>query len=316
MGGDWYVHKETSSVVLTGSETGWSYNSTYKVFWIRNYDAGMTGYDYSATGYSDKISNRFVYHASSGNNASLADGLYENSSQTGLSMLLFHHAASASLSNWQTWLGSNNTTVYYVLAKPYDELITDSSLVGQLNALLAATLSSGTNSVSVSATTGHAPVLLDVALYPSDLPVATSGALGTVSVGSGLAITASGMLTADAGAIFASRRTALYVNASGTNGSFTVKSAFSNFDLVEIIYRDANLSYKSITIPGTATAFVCDIAHPGASSTVQWYISRWTISGVNATVSATCTRKALASSSLSTTTEQAIYITGVYGIKL
>ena len=314
MGGNWYVHKETSSVVLTGAETGWSYNSTYKVFWIRNYDAGMTGYDYSATGYSDKISNRFVYHALSGNNASLADGLYENSTQAGLSMLLFHHAASTSLSSWQTWLGSNNTTVYYVLAQPYDEMITDSSLVGQLNALLTATLSSGTNSVSVSATTGHAPVLLDVALYPSDLPVATSGALGAVSVGSGLAITASGMLTADAGAILASRRTTLYENSQGTKASFAVSSAFSNFNAIEITYRDGNDNYAIRTIPGIATNFVLDISHPGASSTVYWYISRYIVSGTTITVGANNTRKAI-SNSITSTTTQDIYVLKVVGIK-
>ena len=274
----------------------------------------MTGYDYSATGYSDKISNRFVYHASSGNNASLADGLYENSTQTSLSMLLFHHAASASLSSWQTWLGSNNTTVYYVLAEPYDELITDSSLVGQLNALLAATLSSGTNSVSVSATTGHAPVLLDVALYPSDLPVATSGALGAVSVGSGLSITPSGTLSADASAIMSSRRTTIFDNREGVKTTFNVSMAFSNFNAIEITYRDGNYNYAVRTIPGIATNFVLDIAHPGASSTVYWYISRYIVSGTTITVGANNTRKAI-SNSITSTATQDIYVLKIVGIR-
>ena len=112
-----------------------------------------------------------------------------------------------------------------------------------------------------------------------------------------------------------SSRTNIFSSTSGDNGNITVSSPFSNFDLVEIIYRDANLSFKSITIPGSATAFVCDIAHPGGSSTVQWYISRWTVNGTTLTASATCTRKALASSSLSTFTEKDIYITAIYGIK-
>lgn len=111
-------------------------------------------------------------------------------------------------------------------------------------------------------------------------------------------------------------RTNIFSSTSGENGNISVSSAFSNFDLVEIIYRDANLSFKSVTIPGSATAFVCDIAHPGGNSTVQWYISRWTVSGTTLTASTTCARKALASSSFSSFTEKDIYITNIYGIKL
>lgn len=110
-------------------------------------------------------------------------------------------------------------------------------------------------------------------------------------------------------------RETIYTSTSGTNASFTTTSAMSNYDEVEITYRDANSNYALKRVPGAAGSFVLDIAHPGANSTVQWYISRWTINGANATVSAACMRKAIASTSLSTFVEKDIYITRITGIK-
>lgn len=110
-------------------------------------------------------------------------------------------------------------------------------------------------------------------------------------------------------------RDIIYDNASGTNGNFSTTTAMSSYDEVEICYRDGNYNYALKRIPGAAGNFVLDIAHPGGSSTVQWYVSRWTVSGVNATASATCMRKAIASTSFSTTTEKDIYITRITGIR-
>lgn len=110
-------------------------------------------------------------------------------------------------------------------------------------------------------------------------------------------------------------RDIIYDNASGTNGNFSTTTAMSSYDEVEICYRDGNYNYALKRIPGAAGNFVLDIAHPGGSSTVQWYVSRWSVSGVNATASATCMRKAIASTSVSTTTEKDIYITRITGIR-
>lgn len=50
-----------------------------------------------------------------------------------------------------TWLASNPVTVYYVLATPTTTEITNSELVGQLEAILQAYLYTGTNNVSNNA---------------------------------------------------------------------------------------------------------------------------------------------------------------------
>ena len=41
----------------------------------------------------------------------------------------------SSLANFKTWLSTHNTIVYYVLETEQDILITDSTLISQLNAL-------------------------------------------------------------------------------------------------------------------------------------------------------------------------------------
>lgn len=134
-GSSYMLRKETGKVVLNGSETGWNYNSDNKVFWIRYGDAGLRGYTNSSTGYCEKMCDYFTYHAQSGNNPSLADGLYENSATTNTSMLLFHHSASTTLSAFQTWLSNHPITIYYVAGSAQVTTLTNATLVSQIENL-------------------------------------------------------------------------------------------------------------------------------------------------------------------------------------
>ena len=109
-------------------------------------------------------------------------------------------------------------------------------------------------------------------------------------------------------------RTVLYNNASGTNTDFTTTAAMSGYDAVEITYRDGNQNYETKTVPGSASSFVLDISHPGADSTVYWYVSRFLVSGTSVTVGANNTRKAITASGVTSTSAQDIYVTGVVGI--
>ena len=110
-------------------------------------------------------------------------------------------------------------------------------------------------------------------------------------------------------------RDIIYNNGSGTNANFSTTTAMSNYDEVEISYRDGNQNYAFKRIPGAAGSFVLDMAHPGANNTVYWYISRYIVSGTNVTVGANNTRKAIGASSITTTATQDIYITRVTGIR-
>ena len=109
-------------------------------------------------------------------------------------------------------------------------------------------------------------------------------------------------------------RETIYTSTSGTNANFSTTSAMSNYDEVEITYRDGNSNYACRTVPGSAGSFVLDISHPGASGTVYWYISRFIVSSTSITVGANNVRKAI-STSIASTTAQDIYITKMVGIK-
>lgn len=109
-------------------------------------------------------------------------------------------------------------------------------------------------------------------------------------------------------------RDTIYSNSSGTNANFSTTSAMSNYDDVEITFRDGNSNYATRTVPGSAGSFVLDISHPGGSSTVYWYISRFIVGGTSITVGANNVRKAI-STTISSTNSQDIYITKMVGIK-
>lgn len=103
--------------------------------------------------------------------------------------------------------------------------------------------------------------------------------------------------------------------ATKKNASFTTTSAMSNYDDVEITFRDGNSNYATRTVPGSSGSFVLDIVHPGASSVAFWYISRFIVGGTNITIGANNMRKALQATGLTTTASQDIYITKMVGIK-
>lgn len=110
-------------------------------------------------------------------------------------------------------------------------------------------------------------------------------------------------------------RDIIYNNGSGTNANFSTTTAMSNYDEVEISYRDGNQNYAFKRIPGPAGSFVLDVVHPGANSVAFWYISRYLVSGTNITVGANNMRKAIGASSITTTAAQDIYITRIVGIR-
>jgi hypothetical protein len=57
------------------------------------------------------------------------------------------------LAQWKTWLSTHNVSVYYVLATPTVEEITDSSLINDLNNLEDAKSYNGTTNITITAET-------------------------------------------------------------------------------------------------------------------------------------------------------------------
>lgn len=70
-----------------------------------------------------------------------------------------------SANDFKTWLASNPVTIYYVLATPTETQITDTTLIGQLDALGAMKLFVGENNLLVMASGTNLPATLEGSYY-------------------------------------------------------------------------------------------------------------------------------------------------------
>ena len=159
--GVWNKVENVGSVIIDGSELWWGYSSNNKVFWNDLGNIGIKGY---SKGYVSKICNRFKYHAQSGNNSSLEDGLYENSSPTTASQVVFHYSAITTVEDWKTWLSNNPTQIDYVLAEPTYTPITDQALISALDELEQLILHKGYNYITATSVNG-VKAQLDLSYY-------------------------------------------------------------------------------------------------------------------------------------------------------
>lgn len=148
-GGDWYMHKETGKVILDGSnDEGWiatgdrvRNNSIYGLL----YNSGST-YNY----YSNQLRNANSERT-------------ENSFNVGGSAIFVKATTkTTTVSNWITWLSSNNLIIYGALATPTDTKITDATLISELEALLNASTYDGKTDFMVTATGTNLPAPLQL----------------------------------------------------------------------------------------------------------------------------------------------------------
>lgn len=201
-GDSWYLHKETTSVTLNGSETWYIWNGNLYIESITDYNrtsnvpfcsvykgTAMTAGTLTPTAANDKTI-RF------GNNANLVNRLFIIDSNF------------ANVADFKAWLSTNNLKVYYALAASADIAITDGSLITQLNALLSARAYDGSTSITTSGDlaasltveafkngwSGTVNGLIDDIDDLSKRP-ATPSALGLVKVGDGLDVSTDGELS-------------------------------------------------------------------------------------------------------------------------
>lgn len=124
---NWYIEKNIAKVVLNGSETGWSYNSG-NGFLLLNTDTtfskrNLTIYDGFCNYFSvNKNSNTWTNVNYVGWNSANTFWLKDNGS------------IATSVADFKTWLSTNNVNVYYILANPTYEIITNDYLIEQLEA--------------------------------------------------------------------------------------------------------------------------------------------------------------------------------------
>lgn len=161
--GKWYLNKQIGRVVLDGSETWSGYttldndetswfqatplNDALNVLAISNsylYSDYFSIYNCYSKGY--KIPG-MCYHTDKKIQVRFPNNLLSDTS-----------SLAARIASFKDWLSNNNTTVYYVLATPTYEEITDSTLISQLEAIKY----SCDNQTNISQTNTDKPFILDV----------------------------------------------------------------------------------------------------------------------------------------------------------
>ena len=149
--GNWYLHQEIGKVVFDGSERWQS-------------EAAANGYyRYNVASYLNALSpnamnNRFTERINQGH------GEYEycyvqNDVGSVHIQLLQNRISSSSVNDFKNWLSNNKVDLYYILATPTDTLITDTTLIEQLNSLSNATSYDDVTNIS---TEGNLAVVISV----------------------------------------------------------------------------------------------------------------------------------------------------------
>lgn len=132
-GGTWKIHKATGKRVIDGTEDGWVWSDTNRYTVATSNVGARLG-----------LSNNFTYQNYNGAPSTDSPSFDVSSN---LASIGFFDDTISSLTNFKTWLGSHPTTVYYALATPTDNAITEQALIDQLNALGASSLYVGVNNI-------------------------------------------------------------------------------------------------------------------------------------------------------------------------
>lgn len=143
--GKWYLHKEIGKVVYDGTETNWNrfeIGSNIIQYYIdlntkHNANIPLAKSNYFRSG--------VLSHRGAG---------YENSVYTYSGGIAFNPNSFPTLEDWKTWLSTHNTEVYYVLATPTTEEITESNYPTLYNQLNAIKLFEGTNHITITNESG------------------------------------------------------------------------------------------------------------------------------------------------------------------
>lgn len=146
-GGVWFLEKQIGKVVLNGSETWYSIQMTnvygyYTVIGAKP-NTSATTLTNCFTNYFSEVTPSQNWATTSGNTNFV---ILNNSGY----LRFTKGETSNELATFKTWLGTNNVTIYYVLANAEITEITDTTLLDSLNEMLGETLLEGANVISIS----------------------------------------------------------------------------------------------------------------------------------------------------------------------
>ena len=162
--GNWYIHKEIGKYIFDGSEEGWNVrqgsNPNLYTYYLRN---NYVQNSIKESGVNK--SNRFIENNTPG--LLQVDGGFRITEYNLINriFLCVNSNIANIIINFKTWLSTHNTTVYYILATPTDTIITDTTLIEQLNAI---ELYKNINNINVSSANLSGILKLDY--YSTDNP--------------------------------------------------------------------------------------------------------------------------------------------------
>lgn len=149
--GKWYKHSEIGKVVLDGSEN-WIFSGSATTPTNRSVIQLFNRINPLNDNY---LSNYFIKGSTTPNRIVIGTTIFVSLDDT-ITGVVSGDTNEQKTAKLKSWLVSNNTIVYYILATPTNEEITDTTLIGQLNAIETYT---GTNTFSVSNSNGVLPDL-------------------------------------------------------------------------------------------------------------------------------------------------------------
>ena len=131
--GTWYIRRAIGKVVLNGSEGYGLVSNSQSVFYIDNKVQDFARSD--NTPMSDYFSGADNVYGNSGART-LSDNTMAFITEATPNRLYIRASQFANVvADFKTWLSTHNTTVYYALATPTDEAITDQDLIDALDEL-------------------------------------------------------------------------------------------------------------------------------------------------------------------------------------
>ena len=136
----WYIEKNIGKVVLNGSEN-WEFVATYtntSRFKLRNFN------DIKQNSTELLVMSNYFQGQTTNNRTLDVIGVVPYSTE----IYIRTDTSISTVDAFKTWLGTNNTTLYYVLATPTTETITNTNLISQLNALYEFYVNSSTVTIS------------------------------------------------------------------------------------------------------------------------------------------------------------------------
>lgn len=158
---EWYKREYIRKAVLDGSESGWDYSETDKVFHNRavfnNQYLNQSAYsNYFTNVIDDRITNNYTA------GQYLQNG--EFSFRTDVKDRIYiKYTDITTIEDFKAWLSSHNTTVYYPLAQYTDIRITNTTLINQLNDIYNNAHSyNGVTNITTTYEDGNEQMYLDI----------------------------------------------------------------------------------------------------------------------------------------------------------